>query len=138
MTDNSFKILNKMLSKDHFSKWLGLNVLELSPGYCKLSLKVNEQMLNGFRIGHGGICFSISDSALAFSANAKGKISYTLEAKSSYLQKVYEGDLLMAESKEISSSNSKGVYRVEVKNQKNKLVFTLDGVVYSTDEKWKV
>ena len=136
MIDNSLKIVNKMLSKDHFSKWLGLTILELKPGYCKLSVRVNKLMLNGFSIGHGGVCFSISDSALAFSANAKGKVSYTLEAKSSYLEKVYEGDLLTAESKEISSNNSKGIFRVEVKNQKNKLVFTLDGVVYTTDKKW--
>ena len=50
MTDNSFKILNKMLSKDHFSKWLGLNVLELSPGYCKLSLRINKKMLKNLSV----------------------------------------------------------------------------------------
>ena len=134
MIDNSFKIVNKMLSKYHFSKWLGLNIIEVSPGYCKLSVRVNQLMLNGFSIGHGGICFSISDSALAFSANAQGKVSYTLEATSSYLEKVYEGDILTAESKEIS----KGVFHVEVKNQINKLVFTLNGSVYTTEKKWIV
>ena len=134
MSDQSLKIVKKMLSKDYFSEWLGLNVLEISPGYCKLSIKVNKLMLNGFGIGHGGVCFSISDSALAFSANAKGNVSYTKETTSSYLQKVQEGDLLTAESKEISNGN----FNVSVKNQKNELVFTLNGVVHISKKQWKV
>ena len=134
MTNQSLKIVNKMLSKDHFSEWLGLNVLEISPGYCKLSIKVNKLMLNGFGIGHGGICFSVSESALALSANAKGSVSYTKETTSSYLQKVQEGDLLTAESKEISNGN----FYVSVKNQKKELVFTLKGTVHITEKKWKV
>ncbi len=133
MSDQSLKIVNKMLSKDHFSEWLGLNILEIKPGYCKLSVKVNKLMLNGFGIGHGGICFSISDSALAFSANSKGNVSYTKETTSSYLQKVQKGDLLIAESKEISD----GIFNVSVKNQKKELVFTLNGTVHTTEKKWK-
>ena len=133
MSDQSLKIVNKMLSKDHFSEWLGLNILEIKPGYCKLSVKVNKLMLNGFGIGHGGICFSISDSALAFSANSKGNVSYTKETTSSYLQKVQKGDLLIAESKEISD----GIFNVSVKNQKKELVFTLNGIVHTTEKKWK-
>ena len=65
-------IVDKMLSGDAFSKWLGIEILDISNGYCKLKMKVRKEMTNGFNIAHGGITYSLADSALAFAANSDG------------------------------------------------------------------
>jgi acyl-CoA thioesterase len=58
--------VNEMLRKDAFSRWLGVELVSLSPGACTLRMRVREEMLNGFGVSHGGIVFSLADSAMAF------------------------------------------------------------------------
>ena len=64
------KIVSKMINGDAFSQWLGINVIKVSEGFCKLEMRVRKEMTNGFNIAHGGISYSLADSALAFAANA--------------------------------------------------------------------
>ena len=63
------EIVDKMMNNDAFSKWLGIEILELKKGYCKLQMKVLKNMTNGFNIAHGAISYSLADSALAFASN---------------------------------------------------------------------
>jgi acyl-CoA thioesterase len=56
-------IVEKMLSNDAFSKWLGIEVVKIEPGYCELKMITRLDMLNGFGILHGGIAYSLADSA---------------------------------------------------------------------------
>ena len=65
-------IVLTMLKNDHFSKWLNVNLIEISLGKCKLGLSITKSMLNGFSIAHGGISYSLADSCLAFAANSYG------------------------------------------------------------------
>ena len=51
------KIVNKMISNDSYSKWLGIEIIELSEGFCKLQMKIRDDMTNGFKIAHGGISY---------------------------------------------------------------------------------
>ena len=67
------EVLDKMLSRDLFTHWLGLQVDEIRPGYCKLHFTVRENMLNGFLNIHGGVLFSAADSAFAFACNSHGE-----------------------------------------------------------------
>lgn len=62
-----------MLNHDSFSNWLGIELVEISEGYCRLKMKVRQEMTNGFNIAHGGIAYSLADSALAFASNSHGK-----------------------------------------------------------------
>ena len=73
------EIVSKMISNDAFSKWLGINILKLEKGYCKLEMKVVKEMTNGFDIAHGRICYSLADSALAFASNSHGKMALSIE-----------------------------------------------------------
>ena len=66
------KVVDKMMDGDAFSRWLGIEVLEISEGFCKLQMKVRDEMTNGFAIAHGGIAYSLADSCLAFAANSYG------------------------------------------------------------------
>ena len=86
------KVVNKMIDSDSFSKWLGIEVLEITEGYCKLRMKVRKEMTNGFFIAHGGICYSLADSALAFAANSDGTQALSIET---CLQECGQHDLLL-------------------------------------------
>ena len=66
-------IVNKMFDQDAFSQWLGIEIVDVSDGYCQLKMTVRNDMLNGFKIAHGGIAYSLADSALAFASNSNGK-----------------------------------------------------------------
>ena len=63
---NPQKIVKKMFDQDAFSQWLGIEIIEIKDGYCKLKMTVRKEMLNGFQIAHGGIAYSLADSAFAF------------------------------------------------------------------------
>ena len=98
------KIVNKMMSNDSFSKWLGIEIIELSEGFCKLQMKIRDDMTNGFKIAHGGITYSLADSALAFASNSNGFQSLTIESSINYFKKVNSGDILSAVTNEINKT----------------------------------
>jgi acyl-CoA thioesterase len=71
----SQKIVDMMMASDFFSQWLGIEIIEVKEGSCKLQMTVRKDMLNGFGIAHGGITYSLADSALAFASNSHGQKS---------------------------------------------------------------
>ena len=77
--DLAKKVVDKMISGDAFSQWLGIEVLEITEGFCKLKMTVRDEMTNGFNIAHGGIAYSLADSCLAFAANADGIQAVSIE-----------------------------------------------------------
>jgi acyl-CoA thioesterase len=129
-------VVSRMFDSDWFSQWMGIERLEVKPGRCVLRMKVRKEMLNGFQILHGGITFSLADSALAFASNSHGRMSVSIEASMSYLESCREGDELTATASEISATNKIGVYAIEVKNQSGKPVAHFKGTVYRTGKEW--
>ncbi len=125
-------VFEKMYDRDYFSQWLGIACPEIRPGYCKLTMTVKKEMLNGFGIVHGGVTFSLADSALAFASNSYGRISVSIEASMSYLQSAKEGDLLIAEAVQISLTDKIGVYHISVINQNGMRISDFKGTVYRT------
>ena len=111
------KVVNKMLELDYFSKWMGVEVMEIKESYSKIKMLVRREMLNGFGIAHGGITFSLADSAFAFACNSDGKITLALDVSISFPKAVMDNDVLIAEAKLINKTNRTGLYIVEVKNQ---------------------
>ena len=115
--NQSEKIVDTMYQNDAFSQWLGIEVVEVKDGYCKLNMTVRKEMLNGFQIAHGGIAYSLADSALAFASNSHGRKSLSVETSISHMVSVKEGDSLIAVSNEISLSPKIGIYLISIKNQ---------------------
>src|SRR5690606_6027351 len=113
-------------------------IIESTKGSCKLKMTVREEMCNGFGIIHGGVTFSLADSALAFAANAHGRLSVALECSISYPNPVRVGDILTAEAKEVNLSNKIGIYNIPVNNQHGELVGFFKGSVYRTSKNWEV
>ncbi|HCQ29584.1 MAG TPA: hydroxyphenylacetyl-CoA thioesterase PaaI [Flavobacteriales bacterium] len=131
------QVVDVMMANDAFSRWLGIEVEEVKEGYCRLQMKVREEMLNGFYIAHGGITYSLADSALAFAANSHGQKAVSVETSISHLLPVKAGDTLIAEAFEKSVTNKIGVYEVEIKNQEKQLVALFKGTVYRTSKIWE-
>jgi acyl-CoA thioesterase len=131
-------IVDRMYANDEFSQWLGIERVEDGPGISVLRMTVREEMTNGFHIAHGGITFSLADSALAFACNSRGKKSVSIECDVNHLKTVYAGDQLTASAEEVSKTNKLGVYQIRVVNQKSELVALFKGLVYRTSEDWDI
>ena len=130
------KVVEKMINEDAFSQWLGIKILEISEGFCKLQLQVRDEMTNGFSIAHGGISYSLADSCLAFASNSYGIQSFSLETSISHTKKVESGDILIATSKEINKTNRTALYYITIANQNKEEIAHFKGIVYRTEKKW--
>jgi acyl-CoA thioesterase len=130
------KVVDKMYDNDAFSQWLGIEILEISEGFCKLKMTIRKEMLNGFQIAHGGIAYSLADSALAFASNSHGRKSLSVETSISHTVSVNEGDILMAETNVVSLSQKIGIYLINIKNQNEQEVALFKGTVYRTSKEW--
>src|ERR1022692_2116682 len=114
--DLANQVVDKMFRNDGFTQWLGIERVKIKTGHCILRMTVRKEMLNGFAIAHGGIAFSLADSALAFASNSQGIKSVSIEANLSLLKPVVEGDILTATAEEISVTNKIGIYHITVTN----------------------
>ena len=130
------RVVEKMYNEDFFSQWLGIKLIALREGYCLLQLTIFKQMLNGFGIAHGGISYSLADSALAFASNSYGIKSVSIETSISHTTALKEGDIINAEATELSRTNKIAIYNVHVTNQLNKTVALFKGTVYVTHKEW--
>jgi len=130
------KVVDKMMDGDAFSQWLGIEVLEITTGFCKLQMKVRDEMINGFDIAHGGIAYSLADSCLAFAANSHGVQALSIETSISHTQKVKSGDTLTATAREIQKSTKTGLYYITITNQNNIEIAHFKGTVYRTKKEW--
>lgn len=130
-------IVDKMMNKDAFSQWMGVKVIEIREGYCQIKARIQPEMVNGFMIAHGGISYSLSDSALAFASNAYGKQCVSIETSISHTRPAKIDDVLTATCTELNRSKSIGIYQVIVSNQEGKKMAIFKGTVYITDKVWE-
>ncbi len=128
-------VVAHMMENDAFSKWLGIEVLEIKEGYSRISMLVRKEMANGFGIIHGGIPFSLADSAFAFACNNRNVLSVALDTSINFIKPVHIGDELVAEAKELHNGSSTGLYQIQITNQKNHIVAVFKGLCYRTDKK---
>lgn len=132
------RVVDRMYNNDPFSQWLGIERIEDGAGISHLRMTVRDEMLNGFGIAHGGITYSLADSALAFAANAYGIQSVSIETSIAHTQPVKSGDVLETKVEEMSLSRRLGIYQIRVFNQRKELVALFKGTVYRTGKEWEV
>ncbi len=128
------RIVAGMLARDEFSRWLGLEVVELAPAYCVCRMQVRREMVNGFDVAHGGIVFALADSAFAFACNTQGRIAMSIENGLTYPAPAHAGDLLTAVAREDAAGRRLGFYAVRVTNQRDELVAIFHGTAYKTSQ----
>lgn len=129
-------IVDKMYEKDWFSQWLGIDVLKKEPGDSKVQMTVRKEMLNGFGIAHGGITYSLADSAFAFASNSQGRHAVSIETSISHTKVVKEGDVLTAIAKEDNLSKKLGIYSITITNQNDEIVALFKGTVFRKETNW--
>jgi acyl-CoA thioesterase len=130
------EIVEQMLNKDAFSNWLGIELLETTPGFSRIRMVVRPEMVNGFGIAHGGITFSFADSAFAFASNSRGLHAVSIDTSIHHLNPVQVGDVLIATATEQHLGRRLGHYQVEVSREGGELVALFKGMVYRKDRSW--
>ena len=132
------EIVQHMMSSDAFSQWLGIEVVHVAEGEAELTLVVREEMTNGFGIAHGGITYSLADSALAFAANGGGIQSVSLETAIHHLEAVRVGEKLTAKATRISETRKTGLYQIDITKANAERVAWFKGTVYRTGKEWNL
>ena len=126
----------KMLSQDVFSTWMGIEIIESQVGRVKIGMTVRKEMLNSMNYAHGGISYSLADTAFGFTANTHGKYAVSIETSINHIEALNEGDYLVAECTIEKVNNKLGFNIVEVKRG-DELVALFKGVVYRTQKDWE-
>lgn len=126
------QVVNHMMEHDLFSQWLGIRVLEVKEGYSRIQMTVRKEMINGFGIVHGGIAFSLADSAFAFACNNRNNLSVALDTSINFTKAVNTGDTITAEAKEVHNGRSTGLYLITITNQNNETVAHFKGTCFRT------
>ncbi len=129
------QIPQHMLSKDPFSTWLGIKILSVEVGKVSLGMQVRPEMLNSMGKAHGGISYSLADTAFGFTANTHGKYALSIESSINHIEALEAGDFLTATCTLDLPKNRLGFHIVEVKRGEE-LVALFKGVVYRTNKDW--
>ena len=130
------KIPYKMLSQDAFSQWMGIEIIECEVGRCKVGMTIRREMLNSMMKAHGGVSYTLADTAFGFTANTRGKYAVSIETSINHISALDEGDYLTAEATLDEQRTKVGFNIVEVKRG-DELVALFKGVVYRTQKDWE-
>lgn len=128
------KIVEKLLRQDSFSNWMGVEIIEADRGFCKVRCEIRDEMTNGFGVTHGGIIFSLADTALAFSASTLGRVALAIDNSISFPNKSVSGDILTAASTSVNTTHKTGLFDVRIKNQDETIIAMMKGTVYRTGD----
>jgi acyl-CoA thioesterase len=127
------RVVLSMMEKDAFSQSLGIEVVDVRPRAATVRLTVRADMVNGFGVCHGGVPFSLADSALAFASNTHGRVTVSIENTITYPKRIEVGDVLTASAEEESATNKLGFFRVTVRRS-DEVVALFRGTVYKTNQ----
>jgi len=114
---------------DHFAEALGIQVLEVKDGYCKVTMKVEKNHTNSLGFTHGGAIFSLADYAFAQACNFGDNVAVAIQVSINFLKPSVEGDTLTAEAVRVSDGKTMGLYQVTVRNQE-KTVALFSGLAF--------
>jgi acyl-CoA thioesterase len=128
------QVVQHMMEHDLFSQWLGIKVMEIKEGYSKITMTIRKEMINGLGIIHGGVAFSMADSAFAFACNNRNVLSVALDTSINFLKPVHVDDVLIAEAKELHNGRSTGLYHITITNQHEHVVAVFKGTCYRTNK----
>jgi acyl-CoA thioesterase len=116
-----------MLAEDAASRGLGMKIEAMGPGYSRMAMAVRPEMLNGFKICHGGFITTLADSAFALACNSYNELTLAAGIVVDFVAPAREGDVLTAEAREATLAGRTGVYDVKVTNQRGETIALLRG-----------
>jgi acyl-CoA thioesterase len=124
-------VRERMFANDLAAQGLGIEVNEVAPGRATLTMTVQERMLNGHRICHGGLLATLADTAFAYACNSYNELTVASGFSIDLLAPGHLGDLLTARSTEQSKAGRTGVYDCEITNQKGERLALFRGRSYT-------
>lgn len=121
--------IKNFFKRDNFSNLVGIELLEVKPGYARTKLEIKPHHLNGFRVVHGGVIFTLADLACAVASNADGQLTVSVSASIHYI-KSGKGGSLFAEAKKTCSNDKLSSYEITVSDDKGEKIASFQGLVY--------
>jgi acyl-CoA thioesterase len=121
------RVAHQMLADEGTGPAWGIQIEEARAGYARLSMKIRTDMLNGHRIVHGGMVFALADTAFAYVCNGRNEKTVAAQASIVFLGSASEGETLIAEGEEASTSGRSGVTRVAVRTSDGRAVAEFTG-----------
>ena len=121
------KVAREMLSKEGTGPAWGIRIEEARKGYCRLSMQLRDDMLNGHRTAHGGMVFALADTAFAYICNGRNERTVAAQASIVFLGPAQAGETLIAEGEEAATAGRGGVTRVSVKTSDGRAVAEFTG-----------
>ena len=122
--------IREFFKRDTFAEYLGIQLVEVAPGYAKATMKLTAKHLNGVDVAHGGAIFSLADLVFAAASNSHGTVAVAINASIHFLKGAVQNATLTAEAKEVSLHPKLGTYAISVTDEKGSLVATFQGMVY--------
>ncbi|MGI3186042.1 hydroxyphenylacetyl-CoA thioesterase PaaI [Nioella aestuarii] len=126
-TERAQKSAAAMWADDNASPWFGMEIVEVTEGRATLALTVEAHHANGHGICHGGVTFSLADSAFAFACNSRNQNTVAQSNTITYVAPGRIGDRLTATAREISMTGRSGIYDVTVTNQDGTVIAEFRG-----------
>ncbi len=120
--------------RDRLRALLGIEVVDVAPGYAQVTLTVDEKHLNAAGVCHGGVLFSLCDFAFAVAGNSHGRLGFAIEVSISFFRAANLGDQLVAEAREVHMGKRIGLFTMEVANQRGEKIALAKGMSYHFDE----
>jgi len=121
-------VADTLLQREGTGPAWGVSIDDAREGYALIRMKLRDDMLNGHRIGHGGMIFALADTAFAYACNSRNENTVAQHASISFLAPAQPGDVLIAEAREVSRSGRSGVYQVSVKTAAGAVIAEFTGL----------
>lgn len=126
--------IREKIESDKFAQSMGIQLLDLKKGYCKLAMIIRADMINFHGVAHGGAIFALADAAFAAASNSHGQTAVALCMTINYRSPARDGMKLIVEGFEESLGRRTGLYRMEVRSEVGNLIAVAQGTVYRKDE----
>ena len=121
------RIAEVIWPEDAASRWLGMKLEEVRAGYARLSMRVTAHMVNGQKVCHGGLIFTLADSSFGYACNTHNQRALAAGASIDFLSPAHLGDVLVAECVESARAGRRGIYDAKVTNQKGEAIALFRG-----------
>jgi acyl-CoA thioesterase len=125
--------LHRYFLRDRFARLVGLEVLEIAPGFARVRMPLREELHNGLGIAHGGAIFTLADMAFAVASNSHGTVAVGANTSISFLAATSTGTLT-AEAVEVSRGRKLATYTVRITDEAGAVVAIMQGTVYRKDQ----
>lgn len=117
-----------MYARDHAAQALGIHLDEIGRGTARMSMTVRPDMMNGHGTCHGGILFTLADTAFAYACNSYNQAAVAVHCTISFLSPGRLGERLTAIARETALDGRDGVYDIDIQNESGRIIATFRGV----------